>query len=73
MTAATLPNSFMDAPLTSLEDQIENVQLKLDRMISRAETDREWAAVAEVEARELAPLLAQRSGGPRSPMPSTSA
>jgi hypothetical protein len=62
MTAATLPNPFMDAPLTSLEDQIENVQLKLKRMGRIAETGRDFAAIAEVEARELMPLLAQRSG-----------
>jgi len=62
MTAATLPNPFMDAPLTSLEDQIETVQLKLMRMGHIAETGRDFAAIAEVEARELTPLLAQRSG-----------
>ncbi|MGY8685856.1 hypothetical protein Q2941_50435 [Bradyrhizobium sp. UFLA05-153] len=81
MTAATLPNPFMDAPLTSLEDQIENVQLKLNRMGRIAETGRDFAAIAEVEARELMPLLAQRSSAvrparhwPGSPshMPSTS-
>ena len=61
MTAATLLNPFMDAPLTSLQDQIENVQLKLKRMGDIAETGRDFAAIAEVEARELMPLLAQRS------------
>ena len=45
-------------PVTSLEDQIENVQLKLQRMGRFAETGRDFAAIAEVEARELAPLLA---------------
>ena len=65
MTAATLLNPFMDAPLTSLEDQIENVQLKLKRMGDIAETGRDFAAIAEVEARELMPLLAQRSSAVR--------
>jgi hypothetical protein len=60
MTAATLLNPFMDAPLTSLQDQIENVQLKLKRMGDIAETGRDFAAIAEVEARELMPLLARR-------------
>jgi len=41
--------------------QIENVQLKLKRMGDIAETGRDFAAIAEVEARELMPLLAQRS------------
>jgi hypothetical protein len=50
----------MDASLTSLEDQIENVQLKLKRMGRIAETGRDFAAIAEVEARELMPLLARR-------------
>jgi hypothetical protein len=81
MTAATLPNPFMDAPLTSLEDQdqIENVQLKLKRMGRIAETGRDFAAIAEVEACELMPLLAQRSGAAlqarrwrRSPSPTAS-
>ena len=48
-------------PLILLEDQIENVQLKLERMGSVAETGRDFAALAEVEARELAPLLALRA------------
>jgi hypothetical protein len=48
-------------PLILLEDQIENVQLKLERMGSVAETGRDFAAIAEVEARELAPLLALRA------------
>jgi hypothetical protein len=59
MTAAILPNP-------SLEDQIENVQLKLKRMGRIAETGRDFAAIAEVEACELMPLLAQRSGAARS-------
>jgi hypothetical protein len=58
---ATLPNPFMDAPLISLKDQIENVQLKLERMGRVAETGRDFAAIAEVEARELVPLLALRA------------
>jgi hypothetical protein len=58
---ASLPNPFMDAPLISLEDQIENVQLKLERMGRVAETGRDFAAIAEVEARELVPLLALRA------------
>ncbi|GLR91234.1 hypothetical protein [Bradyrhizobium iriomotense] len=49
------------APLTSLEDQIENVRLKLKRMGHIAETGRDFAAIADVEARELMPLLTQRS------------
>jgi hypothetical protein len=48
-------------PLTSLEDQIENVQLKLQRMGRVAETGRDFAAIADVEARELVPLLALRA------------
>jgi hypothetical protein len=50
-----------DASLISLEDQIENVQLKLQRMGRVAETGRDFAYIAEVEARELAPLLALRA------------
>ena len=48
-------------PLTSLEDQIENVQRKLQRMGRVAETGRDFAAIADVEARELVPLLALRA------------
>jgi hypothetical protein len=48
-------------PLTSLEDQIENVQLKLQRMGRVAETGRDFAAIADVEARELVPLLVLRA------------
>jgi hypothetical protein len=51
----------MDAPLISLENQIEIIQLKLDRMSRVAETGRDFAAIAKVEARELVPLLALRT------------
>lgn len=60
MTTTALPNPFEFAPLIPLEDQIENVQLKLERMIRVAETGRDWANIAEVEARELEPLLVLR-------------
>ena len=51
----------MDAPLLPLDVQIENVQLKLERMGRVAETGRDFAAIAEVEAQELMPLLALRA------------
>jgi hypothetical protein len=60
MNRRLLQNPFMDAPLVPLETQIENVKYKLERMVSCAETGREWADVADVEARELAPLLTLR-------------
>jgi hypothetical protein len=58
---AALPNPFIDLPLTPLEDQIENIRLKLKRMGGIAETGRDFAAIAEVEAQELMPLLALRA------------
>lgn len=58
---AALPNPFMEAPRTLLEHQIESIQLKLERMGCFAETGRDFAAIAEVEAQELMPLLAQRT------------
>jgi hypothetical protein len=58
---AALPNPFIDLPLTSLEDQIENIRLKLKRMGGIAETGRDFAVIAEVEAEELMPLLALRA------------
>jgi hypothetical protein len=58
---AVLPNPFMAPTLTPLEDQIENIQLKLQRMGRIAETGRDFAAIAEVEAQELMPLLALRA------------
>jgi hypothetical protein len=58
---AALPNPFIDLPLSPLEDQIENIRLKLKRMGGIAETGRDFAVIAEVEAEELMPLLALRA------------
>lgn len=56
-TTRTAPNPFFGAPLLPLEDQIENVEIKLGTMIRKAETGEQWAEIARVEAAELVPLL----------------
>ncbi len=52
---------FLSAPMLSIEDQITAIEAKLARMIATAETGREWADVAKVEATELVPLLRKKA------------
>lgn len=52
-----MSNPFAHASLVPLEVQIENVEIKLRKMIQNAETGAHWAAIADVEARQLVPLL----------------
>ena len=59
--ALTLMLEMPGVAKDNVDVQIENVQLKLERMGRVAETGRDFAAIAEVEARELMPLLALRA------------
>lgn len=48
-------------PYCEIEDAIEAVDNKLGKLILKAECGLDWAVIAEIEERELAPLLALRS------------
>ena len=47
-------------PYCEIDDEIESVEATLATLIGRAETGAQWAEIAAVEARDLAPLLTLR-------------
>jgi hypothetical protein len=48
-------------PYCEIEDAIEALESKLCALIRTAETGEQWAAIALIEARDLAPLLSLRA------------
>jgi hypothetical protein len=52
-----MTNHFENAPILSLDEQIENVEFRLGQMIQKAESGEQWAEICAIEARELVPLL----------------
>ncbi|WP_024516795.1 hypothetical protein [Bradyrhizobium sp. Tv2a-2] len=60
MTTTALPNPFMPTP-DDLDEQIATARDMLNRAFWKAESAEQFAAVIQIEAEYLVPLLAQRA------------
>ncbi|UGY15186.1 hypothetical protein HAP48_0042790 [Bradyrhizobium septentrionale] len=54
-------NAFADAPLIPLEEQIADLEARLDAMVLKAETGAQWAEICRIERNEMIPLLRQKA------------